>query len=875
MESVSKKISSIEFGILDPDSIRKMSQIRIVIPDTYDEDGYPIEGGLMDLHLGVIDPGLRCKSCGARMVSCPGHFGHIELVRPVIHVGYIKMIYSLLKTTCSSCGRLLLPPNKLQIHKKVITELGELSEDQELDIIAKAKKTGKCPHCDKKQEKIKLIKPITFYEGEKRLLPSDIRRRMELIPDKDLRLLGIEPKKARPEWAILTALPVPPATTRPSITLETGERSEDDLTHKLVDILRINQRLRDNISAGAPQLIIEDLWDLLQYHVTTYFNNEVSGIPPARHRSGRPLKTLAQRLKGKEGRFRYNLSGKRVNFSARTVISPDPNISINEVGVPKEIAEELTVPETVTKWNKERLKKYIKRTDYPLANYVIRPDGRKKKVTDINREELIEELDMGFTVERQLENGDIVLFNRQPSLHRISMMCHIVKVLPGKTFRLHPTVCKPYNADFDGDEMNLHALQTEEAKAEALALMLVQDQIISPRFGAPIIKGDEDLVSGGFLLTQKGVAFSKQIAEKMLIKADIRKMPKPDVGKKYSGKLLFSALLPPSLNIEYKSKICKNCEKCLKSRCPYDAYVKIRRGKLVSGVIDKVSLQGILLDTIFREYGAEETRKFLDNATKVLLGTIMHIGFSVAVEDAKVSSEVKTKIAHLIKDAKRRVNELIKEHEEGRMKRIPGKTLEETLEDRIMAILGETRMKAGDIAAEHFDIANPIMVMSRVGARGSILNVTQMSATVGQQAVRGRRILRGYRHKSIPHFKEGDAGIEARGFVSSSFMDGLYPTEYFFHAMGGREALVDKGIRTAKSGYMQRRLINALQDLVVRGDETVRDSADNVVQFIYGEDGIDPMKCHGDSAVNLHTGVYLEDKDRDDVTTEEEGDYDD
>lgn len=874
MENISKKVSSVEFGILDPEMVREMSQIRVVIPDTYDEDGYPIEGGLMDLHLGVIDPGLRCKSCGSRMVSCPGHFGHIELVRPVIHIGYIKMIYSLLKTTCSSCGRLLLPPSKLKTYKKVLTEAEELTEDEEIEILAKAKKANECPHCGKKQEKIKLVKPVTFYEGEKRILPSDIRRRMELIPDKDLTLLGIEPKKARPEWGVLTVLPVPPATARPSITLESGERSEDDLTHKLVDILRINQRLRDNISAGAPQLIIEDLWDLLQYHVTTYFNNEVSGIPPARHRSGRPLKTLAQRLKGKEGRFRYNLSGKRVNFSSRTVISPDPNISINEVGVPKAIAEELTVPERVTEWNLPKIKEYIKSEGYPKANYVIKPDGRRRRITEMNQEEIKEELVPGMTIERQLENGDIVLFNRQPSLHRISMMCHKVKVLPGKTFRLHPTVCKPYNADFDGDEMNLHALQTEESKAEAKSLMLVQGQIISPRFGAPIIKGDEDLVSGGFLLTRRGVSFSKRLTEKMLIKAGVEKVPKPDDGDKYSGKLIFSSLLPSDLNLEYKSETCRKCEKCLKEKCPYDGYVKIKRGKLVTGVIDKVSLQGIMLDTIFREYGPTRAREFLDNSTKLLLATTMHIGFSVAVEDTITDEKTRAEVNYLIKDAKQRVDELIKEYKEGRMKRIPGKTLKETLEDRIMAILGKTRMDAGDTAAENFAIDNPIMIMSRVGARGSILNVTQMSATVGQQAVRGGRILRGYRHKSLPHFKEGDIGMEARGFVASSFRKGLTPTEYFFHAMGGREALVDKGIRTAKSGYMQRRLINALQDLVVKEDETVRDSANNVVQFIYGEDGADPMKCHGDLAVGKYGELPSDIHDRDDVSIEDGEDYD-
>ena len=207
------------------------------------------------------------------------------------------------------------------------------------------------------------------------------------------------------------------------------------------------------------------------------------------------------------------------------------------------------------------------------------------------------------------------------------------------------------------------------------------------------------------------------------------------------------------------------------------------------------------------------------------------------------------------------------------MKRIPGKTLKETLEDRIMAILGETRKNAGNAAAENFAVDNPIMIMSRVGARGNILNVTQMSATVGQQAVRGGRILRGYRNKSLPHFKEEEIGIDARGFVRSSFREGLTPTEYFFHAMGGREALVDKGIRTAKSGYMQRRLINALQDLVVKEDETVRDSANNVVQFVYGEDGADPMKCHGDSAIrNGETDTDIHS--RDDASMAE-GEYDD
>ena len=206
---------------------------------------------------------------------------------------------------------------------------------------------------------------------------------------------------------------VPSVTVRPSIILESGERSEDDLTHKLSDIIRANQRLWENLNAGAPEVIIIDLWDLLQYHITTFFDNTVARIPPARHRSGQPLKTIEERIKGKEGRIRKNLAGKRVNYSARTVISPDPSIDINEVGIPYEIAKIVTVAETVNDINIEKLKKLIERGDeYPGANYVIRLDGKRKKITPELKEEIMNEISPGYKVERHLQEGDVVLFNR-------------------------------------------------------------------------------------------------------------------------------------------------------------------------------------------------------------------------------------------------------------------------------------------------------------------------------------------------------------------------------------------------------------------------------------------------------------------------------
>ncbi|HUK93356.1 MAG TPA: DNA-directed RNA polymerase subunit A', partial [Methanomicrobiales archaeon] len=443
-----KRIGKIEFGLLSPKEIRKMSVRKIIWADTYDEDGYPYPQGLMDLALGVIDPGLRCKTCDQKASDCPGHFGHIELAKPVIHVGYTRLIRKLLRVTCRACSRLLLEP--VEIEKVLAAEEDSPGGDilKEKDI----KKERLCPHCGEQQLKINFEKPTTFSEiwtedgrrMEHKLTPADVRARLEKIPDEDLRLLGINPDVARPEWTILTVLPVPPVTMRPSIILENGQRSEDDLTHKLVDIIRINQRFKENQDAGAPHLIIEDLWELLQYHVTTYLDNEVAGCPPARHRSGRPLKTLSQRLKGKDGRFRGSLSGKRVNFSARTVISPDPNIRVTEVGIPLAVAREMTIPVRVTPFNKAELVEYIlKGPDRPTvnapvgANYVIRPDNRRLRLSDANLETVVAMVEPGWTVERQLRDGDIVLFNRQPSLHRMSIMAHRVRVMDGKTFRLN------------------------------------------------------------------------------------------------------------------------------------------------------------------------------------------------------------------------------------------------------------------------------------------------------------------------------------------------------------------------------------------------------------------------------------------------------
>lgn len=794
-------IEKIKFTIFSPDTIRKMAVAKIDVPDTYDDDGYPIDGGLMDPRMGVVDPGLKCKTCGGGIKECHGHFGYIELVRPVVHVQFAKTIYSILRATCPKC------------HKIVLTKKGD--------------RPAKCPHCSEELEELKFVKPTSFYLGKKELLPTDIRDWLAGISNDDVRSLGIEPEASRPEWMVLTVLPVPPVTVRPSITLESGEKSEDDLTHKLVDIIRINQKLEANINAGAPQLIIEDLWQLLQYHITTFFDNETPNIPPARHRSGRPLKTLAQRLKGKEGRFRYNLSGKRVNFSARTVISPDPRIMLDEVGVPLAVANELTVPLPITEWNLEYAKELIKKEDYPRAVYVVRSDGKRIKVTEQTREKILEEVKVGWVVERNIKDGDIVLFNRQPSLHRISMMAHSVKVLPGKTFRLNPVVCPPYNADFDGDEMNLHAIQTEEARAEAYELAKVEKHIISPRHGHAIIKPQEDHVSGIYFLTREDAKFTKDEAAKLLYLAGIDQLPKPESDGTYSGRSIFSMLLPKELNLTYTSKLGER--------------VVIKNGELVKGAVESKGAEGELLEKIFLNEGPEYTKRFIDALTRMALECLTARGLSVSLRSYKLDPEARSEVNKLVEKMMREIENLILQYNNKTLERSPGLTLAETLESQIMAITSKTRDAVGEVVEKSLGKENPSIIMAKIGSRGSLLNAIQMSALLGQQAVRNKRLKRGYYKRTLVFFKPGKLTAKERGFVANGFRKGLDPAEFFHHAMGGRESLVNTAIRTARSGYMQRRLINALQDLMVTEDLSVKDADGKIVQYIYGGDGKDPM----------------------------------
>ena len=822
-KAVSKKIGEIKFSLLNPDQIKKLSVAKIVTPELYDIDGYPVDGGLMDLRLGAVDPGVRCRTCGGRIKECLGHPGSIDLAKPVVHQKYISVIELGLRCFCKSCGKLMLDEKGIEKYSPS-------------DRAKKAKDCKKCPYCSEAQEKVKLDKPTSFFKGRTRMFPNEIRDHLIKITDEEFSKIGINTKTCRPEWAILTSLLVPPVTVRPSIILESGERSEDDLTHKLSDIIRANQRLWENLNAGAPEVIIEDLWDLLQYHVTTFFDNTVAKVPPARHRSGQPLKTIYERIKGKEGRIRKNIAGKRVNYSGRTVVSPDPNIAINEVGIPYEIAKVVTVAETVNDLNKEKLSKLIRNGDqYPGVTYVVRPDKRKKKVTKELTEEIIEELKPGYQVERHLQDGDVVLFNRHPSLHRASLMAHFVRVLPGRTFRLHPAATTPYNADYDGDEMNIHSPQNEEARSEARELLDVKQNLISPKNNTNLVGCIKEVLTGNYLIGKE--EFTKEDANQLLYQSGVD----AQVTKKtISGKELFSMILP-KVNFENNS-------------------LKIKDGKILEGKIDKTTFgdeDGELLSEIDKEFGRDVSFETLTRAFDMGRNYLNERGITASVEDFDLDEELIKEGDKIIKDAKKKAQGIINKFNNGEIDLIPGKSEEESREIHLLRILNDIRSKSGSVIKEKFPDWNPVNHMMKSGGGGNIINIVQMASCVGQQAFAGGRISFGYNERTLPFFKKGDLSPEARGFIESPFIKGLRPDEFFFQAITGRDSLMDTGLRTPKSGYLYRRLANAFQDIRVEYDKTVRDSSNNIIQFKYGDDDIDVSKEHMNQSVSPGEAVGL------------------
>jgi len=896
-EALPYRLKGIRFGLMSPTDIRKIGIIEIKEPTAYDEGGIPLPGGVLDPRLGTTNPRQRCPTCGNTYAHCPGHFGRIELARPVIHIGYVRRIKDALNMTCPKCGRVVLPePKRTQMIERArrfwdshpIEKISdELARTTKEEVKKYRKKNSTCPHCGTQLEEVdveEVFKFIVKKPEPRRMWPTEIRDRLEKIPDDDAMLLGFNPERARPEWTVLTVLLVPPPTVRPSIFLETGDRAEDDLTHILAELVKANQKLKSSIAMGSPQGVVENEWDLLQYWVAVYFRNPIGGLPPASQKgTRRPLKALFSRLEGKEGRMRKNLVGKRVDFSSRTVISPDPMLDIDEVGIPVEIAMTLTIPEYVNEANIERLKELVLRgpDKYPGANYIRKGGGSPISLKILRRrgllEEAAEDLQVGDVVERHLMDGDYVIFNRQPSLHKLSIMGHRVKVLPGATFRLNPGTCVPYNADFDGDEMNVHAPQLAEARVEARELMSVVRNMLSPRTGGSIVGARQDYITALYLMTRKGAVFSREDACRILSRAGITELPEPAIlspVELWTGKQIFSALLPPDLYFTTISKVCGSAEECMDPHSPVDGYVMIRAGQLLSGVVDEnvvgtlVKRRLTLTDVLIRDYGEEAAASFLNRLLKMTAKEMLRFAVTITLKEITLPEEAEEEFERLYEEAERAVGERAEEFAKRKKAARYYRTKEEMvratreeqmLEFEIVRRLESVRGEVSNVVSKYLDPEAHAVIMAKSGARGSMDNLAQVCGAVGQQTVKRRvgfvltstRPTKGFSGRVMSYFRRGDVGLEARGFVKRGYARGLKPSEFVFHAMSGRESLVDKGRRTEDSGYFYRRVANALKDAYVEYDGTVRDGMGRILQFAFGGDGYDPIKLFKGHPVNV------------------------
>ncbi|MBW0472812.1 hypothetical protein O181_012527 [Austropuccinia psidii MF-1] len=880
-----RRVKTIQFGIMSPDEIKGFSVAKIEHPETYEEGGiHPKVGGLSDPRMGTIDRNMKCQTCGEDMSTCPGHFAHIELARPVYHVGFLSRVKKILECVCVQCGKLKVNVNtdptlatlvkRLKDPKKRFvavhhlcrgksiceTDPSEEKNDNPEELQPEepnSKGHGGCGHIQPqiRKEGLKMFLQYTKRKGdddddgihslagtERRPLPAaDALSILRRISDIDLHILGLHTEEARPEWMVLTVLPIPPPPVRPSIAMDGGAtRGEDDLTYKLAEIIKANQAVRKFESEGAPAHVITEFETLLQWHIATYMDNDLPGQPQALQKSGRPIKSLRARLKGKEGRLRGNLMGKRVDFSARTVITGDPNLQLDQVGVPYSIARNMTYPERVTPYNITYLQQLVQNgpTEYPGARYVVRDTGDRIDLRYNKRADTF--LQYGWIVERHLKDGDYVLFNRQPSLHKMSMMSHRIKLMPYSTFRLNLSVTPPYNADFDGDEMNLHVPQSEETRAELAQIAWVPRNIVSPQANKPVMGIVQDTLCGVRKFTLRDCFMDRDFVQNILLWVPgwDGVVPPPAILKPkplWTGKQILSMCIPKGINLLRDDE----------NQTPIpvaDKGMWIEDGEIIYGVVDKKTVgasQGGLIHVTFREKGPEVTRGLFSGIQMIVNYWLLHHGFSIGIGDTVPDKATMEAITNFIANAKREVSEVIALAQEDKLQPEPGMTIRESFEAKVNRALNMARDNAGRSAEQSLKDDNNVKQMVTAGSKGSFINISQMSACVGQQSVEGKRIPYGFKYRTLPHFTKDDYSPESRGFVENSYLRGLTPQEFFFHAMAGREGLIDTAVKTAETGYIQRRLLKALEDVMVTYDGTVRNSLGDIVQFVYGEDGID------------------------------------
>lgn len=833
-------VRGVQFSVLSPDEIRGRSVCHCTATEMYNHAGEPIPGGLFDARMGVIEHTRICKTCDQRNTMCPGHFGHIELARPVFHVHFFEIVRKLLKCVCFRCSRLLVDIERPDV-KAFLSKKHSRQKRWEYMHRLNNQKVGRCgaqtmdgcgalqPSKIQREGIYKVVfewkdtsaattsaaaggeedggADVVSASGVRRMVltAEDVLRILRRITDADAEVLGFHPRYCRPEWLLCTVLPVPPPAVRPSVRNDGGQRCEDDLTHCLLHIVKTNNTLQQRIDKGSNPEHIDVMVSLLQSFVAALVDNGgTTGLLQMKQRTGRPLRAVTDRLKGKEGRIRGNLMGKRVDFSARSVITPDPNISIDELGVPLRIAMNLTFPEVVSAANRERLQRLVSTGPgaYPGARYVRKTatDGRVLVLKKIVARDAIE-LQDGDMVDRHLQDGDVVLFNRQPSLHKMSMMAHRIRVMPYNTFRLNVCVCPVFNSDFDGDEMNMHVPQSAQTLEELRQLAAVSKQIITPRMSKPLISVVQDITLGIYKISQPDVripekAFFNILAANPRAAGRLPGRAQGDIEGQWTGHQALTTIMPPNVNVRMRNGLY---DEDREGGDPGNLVV-VRGGVYEGGVCDKGIYQAAtdgLVHTIYNESGHDAARVFFDDTQRLVCDWLMHYGFSVGISDLVVDRGTLQAIAETIADMKAQVNDTILQVHAGRFENLSTKNDADHFEETVFTKLNQAVNKIGKMARQKAaGTRNRMLDMINSGAKGNLVNFGQMIGCLGQQSIDAKRIGYGFEHRTLPHYTKYDDSPEARGFVSNSFISGLSPQEFFFHAMGGREGLIDTAVKS-------------------------------------------------------------------------------
>ena len=821
------KIIGIQFSIMSPEEIVKGSVAEITNRETY-VNNKPVIGGLFDPRMGPLDPGMICPTDGLDYMKCPGYFGHVKLARPVFYYQYLGTVIKILRCVCIKCS-------SLRISKTANKQLMSLPADerwtQVFRLASKIKRCGEdtetgcgCLQPKRITMKAGLGKIYAEWDNVKgvleetttatiagsaaetdkdgslsmKLTPEIVIKIFRRISDEDVEFMGFSPVFSRPDWMVCQVLAIPPPAVRPSVKMDGSQRSEDDITHIIVNIIKANTTLQEKMSEGAPANVIDGWHMMLQYYVATQVNNNIPGCAPVAQRSGRPLKSIQERLNGKQGRVRGNLMGKRVDFSARSVITPDPNLSICELGIPLKIAKNITKPVVVNDRNKKFLLRLVRAgpDEYPGAKILERKTGESISLRYADRANIM--LNNGDVVHRHMMDGDAILFNRQPTLHRMSMMCHIARIMyQGDTFRMNVGCTKPYNADFDGDEMNLHMPQDDESEIELRHLAAVPYQLISPANNNSIIGVFQDSLIGSYLFTRENIKFTPREAMNLLAAYPRVNETLFKSGEDVSNFDVISQILPP-LTLKYKKK-------AFGEKNPNEDYatsnnvVEIRNGRMIRGQIDKSVLGGGgvgLIQRVCNDFGNIAASDFIDGLQNIITEYMKSHAYSVGISDLIANKTTNTQIVDVITKKKTEVKNLIDQVHLGIFENKTGKSNEVEFEARVSNILNTATNDAGKIGINSLNSSNRFVGLVLSGSKGSDLNISQMISCLGQQAIEGKRISYGFDSRTLPHFNKFDDGPLARGFIESSFISGLSPEELFFHAMGGRIGLIDTAVKS-------------------------------------------------------------------------------